>query len=223
MKPKVIFISLLLTNCIAIEPTIEAWDESVVRYYIDSNLNQKETDMVIEAAEHISESTNMKFVRVYYLENYICHIKKNEAKINTSSSTTGKKKNCKVTLGLPSLLTIVHELGHTLGLHHEHQRPDRDEWITVNYDNIIKGHEHNFFVKHDHLYNIHHIPYDIKSVMHYHPYIFRKTGKITMTPVKDGIVIGPKTSALTELDIKKINAIYPADDTQWVETDDEEK
>ena len=27
--------------------------------------------------------------------------------------------------------TYLHELGHTLGLHHEHQRPDRDDYIDV--------------------------------------------------------------------------------------------
>ena len=28
---------------------------------------------------------------------------------------------------------------HTLGFHHEHSRPDRDQFITVNTNNIIPG------------------------------------------------------------------------------------
>jgi hypothetical protein len=59
--------------------------------------------------------------------------------------------------------TITHELLHTLGMlfhntfnkankkqeslysgfEHEHQRPDRDQYLTVNYQNIAKG-KHSF-------------------------------------------------------------------------------
>jgi hypothetical protein len=31
---------------------------------------------------------------------------------------------------------VVHELVHTIGLMHEHQRPDRDEYISLNTNNI---------------------------------------------------------------------------------------
>ena len=34
--------------------------------------------------------------------------------------------------------TILHELGHTIGLYHEHQRYDRDKYIDVNWNNIVE-------------------------------------------------------------------------------------
>lgn len=42
--------------------------------------------------------------------------------------------------------TIMHELVHTIGFEHEHQRPDRDDWIYVNYSNIIEGTYFNHFI-----------------------------------------------------------------------------
>ena len=34
---------------------------------------------------------------------------------------------------------IVHEAMHALGFFHEHQRPDRDAYVKVNWDNIVDG------------------------------------------------------------------------------------
>ena len=42
--------------------------------------------------------------------------------------------------------TYLHELGHVLGLMHEHQRYDRDKYIVINYDNIKRGYKSNFNV-----------------------------------------------------------------------------
>ena len=41
-------------------------------------------------------------------------------------------------------MTPVHELLHTLGFVHEHTRPDRDNFVNINTDNIKLGKKGNF-------------------------------------------------------------------------------
>lgn len=60
----------------------------------------------------------------------------------------------------------LHEILHALGFEHEHERPDRENYIQINMSNVrpdyrsayrtISGDEYNFVT-----------PYDISSIMHY--------------------------------------------------------
>ena len=66
---------------------------------------------------------------------------------------------------------IAHEVGHVLGMMHEHQRPDRDDYIVVRMENVEEGKEHNFTK-----YSTTNVrtSYDFDSLMHYHPTSFSK-------------------------------------------------
>ena len=62
---------------------------------------------------------------------------------------------------------VAHELGHALGLFHEHQRPDRDDFISVVRENIKTGQESNFSPVNPTFIDYLGVPYDLTSDMHY--------------------------------------------------------
>ena len=87
------------------------------------------------------------------------------------------------------LTTPVHELMHCLGFVHEHTRPDRDNFVAVNTDNIVAGEEANF-EKRKQGYsdffdkgsvNADNSPYDVLSLLHYGPKDFSANGKDVIT------------------------------------------
>jgi hypothetical protein len=87
-----------------------------------------------------------------------------------------------------TLGTILHEMGHVIGLWHEQSRPDRDSYITVNYDNVIKGSWSNFEIISDDQQIL--SSYDYASVMQYIPYAFTRNGGAVIESIPAGIPLG---------------------------------
>ncbi|MEL6256282.1 MAG: zinc-dependent metalloprotease [Bacteroidota bacterium] len=100
--------------------------------------------------------------------------------------------------------TVIHEIIHSLGFWHEHQRPDRDEFIDINFDNIQNDFKHNFTIRNGDIIT----PYDFTSIMHYSPRAFNINSNIAVIEGKNGEQIGSQ-GALTEIDIADINYYYP--------------
>ncbi len=104
--------------------------------------------------------------------------------------------------------SIVHELGHALGLEHEHVRPDRDQWIEVLWENVIEAKRHNFDVARPGL-----VPlgeYDYESIMHYGPDFFSVDGSPTLRPLVGSPRIGQRVRPSVG-DIDAIARLYGTD------------
>lgn len=99
--------------------------------------NDKE--LIINAMEIFSNETCIQFVPK--TAQHIEHIKfkKSESCGSTIGYRPNRTESLDVTyssycLNLPG--AIQHELLHVLGLFHEQSRPDRDEYITILWENI---------------------------------------------------------------------------------------
>lgn len=105
---------------------------------------------------------------------------------------------------------ILHEMTHTLGLFHEQGRADRNNFVRINYENVLPGKESQFdqYVTEtgEDLGE-----YDYCSIMHYPTNIFSKNGQPTITVLQPSrpcaSTIG-QTSVLSEGDKLAIHHMY---------------
>jgi hypothetical protein len=90
-----------------------------------------------------------------------------------NTSLVGYKKGARAEINITAFWwrqeewMIVHELGHVLGFHHEHQRWDRDDYITVHYENIKPGRASDYEMIPRTNWIVSSTPYDYRSIMHY--------------------------------------------------------
>ena len=104
---------------------------------------------------------------------------------------------------------IVHELGHVIGLHHEHQRPDRDEHVEILWGNLIQSDEirdqYEIVESSSNLGT----PYDLHSIMHYGPTDNSRNGLPTLTvlnPRFQGTIRNRTRPSST--DYRQVNLFY---------------
>lgn len=100
---------------------------------------------------------------------------------------------------------IMHEVLHALGFIHQHNSPNRDNFITVHLTHILEGKEPNFDKANDSEV-VDDEEYDFRSVMHYGTHDFTWVGEPTITTI-NGEKIGQRKE-LSEIDISKINKMY---------------
>lgn len=190
------------------------WPGGEIPYVISSSFDNNYRAIIAKAMDGLHAGTCITFIPVTAqdipnVNNYI-HIIGG----NGCSAIVGKTgiKAQRVTLGkgCKRVGVVQHELLHAVGLWHEQSRPDRDGYISINYQNIMAGTQDNF--RKMKLENFPEPllkkPYDYGSIMHYGKYGFSKNNKpVLVTP--NGQRIGQRNGA-SQMDLKKVNAWYGA-------------
>ncbi|XP_026461756.1 LOW QUALITY PROTEIN: meprin A subunit beta-like [Ctenocephalides felis] len=105
--------------------------------------------------------------------------------------------------------TIQHEFLHALGFYHQQSTHDRDEYVTIMWDNILPNTEHNFNIYTASTVQDFGTEYDYLSVMHYGAYGFSKNGERTIVTKDPAMsdVIGQRVK-ISDIDIVKLNKMY---------------
>jgi len=105
-----------------------------------------------------------------------------------------------------ALGTLVHEMGHIIGLLHEHQRPDRNTYITFTPANADKpwiAGNFDFFSDDYQTVGL----YDYASVMHYPPFSFTKNNLPVLESIPPGIPLS-NLAGYSAGDIDTIKRLY---------------
>ena len=101
--------------------------------------------------------------------------------------------------------TILHEMGHAVGLWHEQSRPDRDTYISVNYANVVKGSFYNYDQIYDDAQQT--TLFDYASIMEYPAFSFSRNGAPVIESIPAGIPLSNPTG-YTAADIDGIRRLY---------------
>ncbi len=142
------------------------WTGGVVYYEWDANVSAANRSNMLNAMVQWVAVANVSFSLRFNQSNYV-HIQDSTAN-NSAVGMVGGAQIINIT-SWTSVYIVAHELGHCLGLFHEHQRPDRDSYLFINANNVQGGlggsiYLNNFPVQGSaHGYG----PYDFDSVMQY--------------------------------------------------------
>lgn len=103
---------------------------------------------------------------------------------------------------------VIHEIGHAIGLYHEHTRSDRDGFVRIVTQNLDTSASFNFEKQPTANFG----SYDYNSIMHYGAYAFSTNGRATIETIPAGIAIGQR-NGLSTGDIAGVKAMYPGSTT----------
>jgi len=180
------------------------WPNNLVPYEIAGNFPNQAR--ITDAIAHWEKFTSIRFVKrdssnAKQYPNYV-YFQPADGCWSYVGMQGGKQA-----IGLASgcsLGNTIHEIGHAVGLWHEQSRIDRDEYVTILYENIYPSMAFNFNKQVANGEDIG--AYDFGSIMHYPRKAFSKNGKDTIVP-KNGEEIGQR-DVLSAGDIAAVEYMY---------------
>ncbi|KAK2580109.1 hypothetical protein KPH14_012387 [Odynerus spinipes] len=200
------------------------WPDGVIPYMISPYFDERQRKLIHDAMEEYHKYTCIKFKPYTGEESDYIRITAGTTGCWSSVGRIGGRQD--VNLQVPGCVTkkgtVIHELMHAVGFFHEQSRYERDEYVSIQWNNIMSGHESNFEKASKELTDAFGVGYDYGSVMHYSAYAFSKNGQQTIVPKEPGGLLGligeifqgktkvelGQREGLSKRDIQKIRKMY---------------
>lgn len=199
----------------AMKAKVELWTDGVFPFEFEKDVTPQHAAQFVAACKEWADTTGIKCLLGEYKGNVVKVGRWTEGCWSTwgmNQGSFGMRRRINLDEGCWYHPTMMHEIGHNLGLIHEHQRPDRDKYVQVftkNVEGVFFGANKkiNFCLQKSQSSSA----YDFLSIMHYDRKAFSKNGQDTILP-KAGFeqfadVMG-RQMHLSEQDIAFVKKIY---------------
>lgn len=166
--------------------------------------------------KHIAKVTCIRFDEVTEsnTQDHYLSITQDGSGCLTTVGYTGKGNQEHQTINLDrrcmGYATLIHELLHVLGFFHQHNAPNRDEYVRIDKFNMNVNQQWEFEPIPKNEWSVDVDKYDYGSIMHYGRSASSKNAEDTIVPLKplpEGVFMGQQ-NGLSDTDIYKINKLY---------------
>jgi len=174
---------------LALHTNSPTWRDGIVPYRIDSSLPKGSVTAIEQAIDMWNQVSGISLLpvdQVLASDPTLSPVHLDSVRFQPGdgcASWVGRRGGEQAIWVAPSCTagSMMHEIGHVLGLEHEHTRPDRDQYITIHWGNITEEKQHNFDIAGSRARQ--YGDYDYGSIMHYGPNNFAIGGASTITPI----------------------------------------
>lgn len=183
------------------------WPNGVVYYVIDRSFSLWSQLVLSKAIYQFKTRTCIRFIKRKKEPDYVIFSSRRNGCFSYIGRLGGPQ-TINLEKACTRLGTFEHEMMHALGIIHEHSRPDRDNFIKVQYDNIEREDLNNFqkypYFEIDDLGE----PFNFASLMMYPNQAFSRNGRSTIRSIDEPELSFGQRQQFSVGDVREINRFY---------------